>query len=321
VSVLSSMSDANAKQCLVLGADGFIGSHVCEALLGAGHRVRAFDISHSFDALGHLHSPRLERVHGDFLDRAAVREALDGAQWVFHLVSTTLPATSNKNRVFDVQSNLVAGVELLESAVEAGVEKLLFASSGGTVYGIPSRLPAREGDAEFPIVSYGVIKLAMEKYCRLFRHQYGLAAISLRLANPYGPRHHGLSQGAVSVFLKRLRAGEPITIWGDGRVVRDYIYIGDVTAAFLAAARYGGPHDLFNIGSGQGVSLNELVALLAEVCGRELTPLYTEARRFDVPAVVLDTGLAQRELAWRPHTGLREGVRRTWEALLRESMP
>jgi len=306
---------------VVLGADGFIGSHVCEALLGAGHRVCAFDISHNFDALAHLHGPGLERVHGDFLDRAAVRDVLNGAQWVFHLVSTTLPASSNKNMVFDVQSNLVAGVELLESCVEAGVEKLVFASSGGTVYGLPARLPACEGDPESPIVSYGVVKLAMEKYCRLFRHQFGLPSVCVRLANPYGPRHHGLSQGAVSVFLKRVRAGEPITIWGDGQVVRDYIYIDDVAEAFLAAATYSGPHGVFNVGSGRGVSLNELVALLADVCDRDLRPSYTEARSFDVPAVVLDTALAERELGWTPRTALREGVRRTWEALLLEPAP
>lgn len=314
------MTDHDPQLCLVLGADGFIGSHVCEALLAEGHRVRAFDLSNHFDALAHLHSPRLERVHGDFLDRMSVREALTGVGWVFHLVSTTLPASSNKNRIFDIQSNLVAGVELLESCVEAGVERVLFASSGGTVYGIPERIPAREGDAESPIVSYGVIKLAMEKYCRLFRQQYGLTAISLRVANPYGPRHHGLTQGAISVFLKRVRAGEPISIWGDGRVVRDYIYIADVAAAFLAAARYQGACDLFNIGTGVGIALNDLVGVLQEICGRELRPQYTGARRFDVPVIVLDADLARHELGWVAQTGLRDGVRQTWEALLREPL-
>ncbi len=315
------MTDRDPKHCLVVGADGFIGSHLCDALLAAGHRVRAFDISHHFEAIAHLNDERLERIQGDFLDRAAVRESLEGVHWVFHLVSTTLPASSNKNPVFDVQSNLVAGVELLESCVEAGVERLLFASSGGTVYGVPARLPVREGDPESPIVSYGVIKLALEKYCRLFHHEYGLRSISLRIANPYGPRHHGLSQGAISVFLKRARAGEAINIWGDGQVVRDYIYIDDVVAAFLAAAAYPGHCDLFNVGSGRGVSLNEVVTLVSEVCGRPLTPVYTAARPFDVPAIVLDTRLAGRELGWLPRTELREGIRRTWEELLREPRP
>jgi len=306
---------------VVLGADGFIGSHVCEALIDAGHRVRAFDVSHGFDALQHLDSPDLQRIHGDFLDRTAVREVLEGAEWVFHLVGTTLPATSNKNMVFDVQSNIVAGVELLESCVDAGAERLLFASSGGTVYGIPEHIPVREGNPESPIVSYGVTKLAVEKYCRLFRHQFGLRSVILRLANPYGPRHHGLSQGAISVFLKRIGAAEPITIWGDGSVIRDYVYVDDVAQAFLAAASYEGLHDLFNIGSGQGVSLNQLIALLAEVCGRELKPVFTAARGFDVPAVVLDSALARCELGWAPRIGLREGIERTWKALLEEAAP
>jgi len=240
------------KRCVVLGANGFIGNHLCRTLLAAGHQVVAFDIARDFGALGDVAGERLETVSGDFLDRATVRQALRGSDWVFHLVSTTLPASSNENMVFDVQSNVVASVELLEECRHQGVEKLVFASSGGTVYGVPESLPATEDTPTRPVVSYGISKLMIEKYCYLFRHQFGLNSICLRLANPFGPGHHGAAQGAISVFLKRLLQNQPITLWGDGGVVRDYLYIADAARAFLQAARYRGSRHVFNIGSGRG---------------------------------------------------------------------
>lgn len=303
------------KRCVVFGANGFIGSHLCEALLKAGHYVVAFDISRDFVSLQHLACEQLEMCTGDFLDRVEVRSALRGAHWVFHLVSTTLPATSNKNMVFDVQSNVVASIELLEECVQNGVEKAIFASSGGTVYGIPGTIPIREDAPHQPIVSYGNTKLIIEKYCYLFRYQFNLDTVCLRLANPYGPGHHGLLQGAIPVFLKRILADKPITIWGDGSVVRDYVYIKDVAQAFLRAAAYEGAHHIFNIGSGQGISLRELLILMEQVIGNKLDVIYEAARCFDVPEIVLDIGLAHTELDWSPRMELAEGIRLTWESL------
>lgn len=303
------------KHCVVLGANGFIGSHVCEALLKAGHSVVAFDISRDFVSLQHLASDRLERCTGDFLDRVNIRSVLRGAHWVFHLVSTTIPATSNQNMVFDVQTNVVASIELLEECLQNAVEKVVFASSGGTVYGIPEHIPVAEDARHQPIVSYGNTKLIIEKYCYLFRYQFNLNTLCLRLANPYGSGHHGLAQGVIPVFLKRILAGSPITIWGDGTIVRDYIYIKDVAKAFLRAAEYQGTESVFNIGSGQGSSLRDLLGLLEQVTGRSTQVIYEAPRRFDVPEIVLDIGRARTELDWSPQTALCDGIRRTWEAL------
>lgn len=301
---------------VVFGANGFIGSHVCAALLGAGHRVRAFDISRDFRSLEHLDSPLLETCTGDFLDRMAVKQALEGVDWVFHLVSTTIPSSSNNNMVFDVQSNVVASIELLEECVAGGVSRLIFASSGGTVYGCPATDPVSEDAPKQPIVSYGCTKLAIENYCQLFQHQTGLRTISLRLANPYGPGHHGMSQGAIPVFLKRIRSGKPVSVWGDGCVTRDYVYVDDLADAFLKAAVYEGKESVFNIGSGQGVSLLELIALLKTETGREVEVLHEAGRNYDVPRIVLDVSRARHELGWAATTPLQGGIRRTWQHLL-----
>jgi len=303
------------KRCVVLGANGFIGNHLCRTLLAAGHQVVAFDIARDFSGLQDVSGERLETLSGDFLDRATVRQALRGSDWVFHLVSTTLPASSNQNMLFDVQSNVVASVALLEECRDHGVEKLVFASSGGTVYGVPETLPVTEEAATGPVVSYGVTKLMIEKYCYLFRHQFGLNSICLRLANPFGPGHHGSAQGAISVFLRRLLQGQPIVIWGDGSVVRDYLYIGDTADAFLRAACYRGSRHVFNIGSGQGYSLNQVIARLEAVTGRAPEVIFEAARGFDVPRIVLDSRWAHTELEWQPVIDLDEGIRLTWEAL------
>lgn len=303
------------KRCLVLGANGFIGSHVCQALLDAGHYVIAFDISRDFAALKQLSSERLECWSGDFLNRTEVSTALKGAHWAFHLVSTTLPATSNKNMVFDVQSNVIASIELLEECVKNNVEKLVFASSGGTVYGNPAQTPVPENAPQQPLVSYGNTKLMIEKYCYLFAYQFNLKTVCLRLANPYGPGHHGMMQGAIPVFLKRTRDQQAITIWGDGSIIRDYVYAKDVARAFVKAADYAGPQQVFNIGSGTGMSLNDLIEKLKHITGKETPVIYEAARGFDVAEIVLDINLAAKELGWRPQTPLTEGIKLTWESL------
>ncbi len=301
------------KRCLVIGGNGFIGSHVCERLLRLGHEVVAFDVSRDFAALGDLRCDRLHTVTGDFLNRVEIKAALAGIDWVFHLATTTTPATSNRNMVFDVQSNVIASIELFEEAAAAGVEKVLFASSGGTVYGRPPVNPVPEDVHHDPLVSYGVTKLMIEKYGALFRSLHGLPVVALRLANPYGPRHRSATQGAIPIFIRRILAGEAIRIWGDGSIVRDYIYIDDVVDAFLRAAEYRGQADVFNIGTGRGVSLNALVDLLRRVSGRKVEVEYLPGRAFDVPEIVLDISRAVRELDWRPRVTLEQGLLRTWD--------
>jgi len=301
---------------LVLGGAGFFGSHIAEALAREGQRVRIFDRPH-VDRLERLRSdPRLEIFTGDFLNPQSLAPALRGVHTVFHLVSTTLPQNSNDNPMYDVETNVLGSMRLLMLCRDAGVRKLVFASSGGTVYGVPRTLPISESHPTDPICSYGIHKLAVEKYLQLARRLHGLEYCILRPANFYGPRQRlDVAQGAVGVFLDRALRGEAIDIWGDGSVVRDYLYAGDAAQAALSAARFEGEPRVFNLGSGRGTSLNDLVSEIGKVLGRKIEVRYGPGRKVDVPANVLDVSLARQHLGWSPSTPLAEGLRRTVEWL------
>lgn len=300
--------------CLVLGGAGFIGSHVAEALARQGERVKIFDRPH-VDRLLQLRRG-YEVFTGDFLDAHSLIPALRGTDVVFHLVSTTLPKSSNDNPVYDVESNVIGSLRLLELCREHGVRKIVYVSSGGTVYGLPRSLPVAEDHPTDPISSYGIHKLAVEKYLSLARRLYGLEYCVLRPANLYGPRQRlDIAQGAVGVFLDRALRDEPIQLWGDGSVVRDYLYVGDAVDAIVRAARFDGEPRIFNIGSGVGVSLNELIEEIGRLLGRPVKVERSEARLVDVPVNVLDCSLALRHLGWRATTPLAEGLRRTCDWL------
>lgn len=298
--------------CLVLGGRGFIGSHLVTHLLSEGYRVRCFDRPNVLPiGSSHLDNPSFELIEGDFTSDADIERALDSCKVCFHLISTTLPKSSNADPLFDVETNLMGTLRLLQHAVKSGLKKMVFVSSGGTVYGAPQSVPIKEEHPNDPISSYGITKLAIEKYLFLFHTLHGLEYNVLRLANPYGEgqRIHA-SQGAVAVFLGHAQAGEPIEIWGDGSVVRDYIYIGDVVAALMATLRYQGVQRVFNIGSGVGLSLNQVLDALERLLGRSVQRNYLAGRSFDVPASVLCINRARECLDWRPLVAFDEGLAR-----------
>jgi len=295
---------------LVLGGNGFIGTHLVDALLARGHFVRIYDRSPS-----RLRStPRnAQYVEGELGNYGLIREAVEGTEIVYHLVSTTLPKTSNDDPIYDVRSNLIDTLQLLEACVEGGVRKVIFGSSGGTVYGLPHTVPITEDHPTNPITSYGVVKLAIEKYMDLFWRLHGLRYTVLRISNPYGPYQNPAGQqGAIAVFLHHLLAGQPITIWGDGMVVRDYIYVSDLVDALVLAAEVETGRKVMNVGSGHGTSLNELIALMGEVTGERPEVDHLEGRALDVPANVLDIARAREELGWRPRITLDDGIACTW---------
>lgn len=302
----------NVMRCLVLGGRGFIGSHLVDALLVRGHTVRCFDRPH-VASLGdaHLSNSNFELYEGDMVSEADVTEALEGCEVCFHLVSTTLPKSSNADPVFDVESNVLGTVRLLTHAVKSGLRKVVFVSSGGTVYGVPTQLPISETHPTDPVCSYGISKLAIEKYLGLFKHLHGLDYTVLRLANPYGERQRThASQGAVAVFLGKVLRGDPVDIWGDGSVVRDYIHIADVVDALLVALERTTNEHVFNIGAGRGHSLNEVLDAIENVTGRVADRRYSPGRAFDVPASVLSIERAKQMLGWVPRVDFEQGLGR-----------
>lgn len=299
-------------KCLILGGGGFLGSHLCDALLHEDHAVRIFDRPNLRHFRIFRQDERVEWIEGDFLNADDVSRALADCDTVFHLVSTTLPRSSNENPTYDVDTNLTTTIRLLDAACMHGVKKIVFASSGGTVYGVPQNIPISEDHPTEPTCSYGICKLAIEKYLHLYQQLHNLDYCVLRMANPYGERQRiSAAQGAVSVFLHKALRGETIEIWGDGSVVRDYFHVSDATTAFLKAARYTGDTRIFNIGGGRGRSLNEILSTIEAILGRPVDRNYLPGRAFDVPINVLDISRARDALAWEPVTRFEDGVART----------
>ena len=304
---------------VIFGAGGFIGSAIADRLLVDGHSLRVFERPRVEPYRSFLPSEQVEWITGDLMSRHEVSEAIDGADVVVHLVSSTLPKSSNDDPIYDVQSNLVSTLQMLGEMVEKKVPKIIFISSGGTVYGAPIYLPIDERHPTDPHVSYGITKLAIEKYLFMYERMHGIKATVLRVANPFGERQRvETAQGAVGVFLNKALSGVPIDVWGDGSVTRDYIYVSDVAEAFARAISYTGPHSVFNISSGAGTSLNELIGLIEESIGKTVARNYLPGRAFDVPVSVLSTELAQRELGWTPSVSLRDGIARTAAWMARE---
>ena len=300
------------KRCLVLGGLGFIGSHLVDALLDRGYAVRCFDRPHvALLSAPHLTNPAFELYEGDFSSEADLANALESCDICYHLVSTTLPKSSNADPAFDVESNLLGTVRLLTHAVKSGLKKIIFVSSGGTVYGVPTQVPILETHSNDPVCSYGITKLAIEKYLGLFHELHGLDYTVLRLANPFGERQRThASQGAVAVFLGRVLRGEPVEIWGDGSVVRDYIHIADVVEALLISLEQTSGEHVFNVGAGRGKSLNEVLDTIEKVTGRVANRQYLPGRAFDVPVSVLSVERAKQVLGWVPKIDFEHGLRR-----------
>src|SRR5262245_40900483 len=299
-------------KCVLLGGAGFMGSHLAERLLNAGNAVRVFDADDRGLAGAVPWGRDVEWVRGNFLDAADVAAAVAGCEAVFHLVSTTLPQSSNQNPAGDVADNIIGTLHLLEACRREGGRKIVFASSGGTVYGMPRAVPVTEDHPTHPITSYGIGKLTIEKYLELYRVLHGIDYCALRISNPFGERQRVASgQGAVTTFLHRAHRGETIEIWGDGSVVRDYLYVGDVAEALARTVDYRGERRIINIGSGVGRDLNEIIAAVEKVIGSPVRKRHVLRRTFDVPANVLDIQLARAELGWQPTTPFEEGLRRT----------
>lgn len=293
---------------LVLGGSGFIGWHVVQALVGAGHQVRVYGRSTGQTRLRH---DRAEYLAGDLADTAALSQALLGCDAVYHLISTTVPATAERDPVGDVQGNLIGTLGLLAAMRQQGIGRLVYMSSGGTVYGIPQQVPIRETHPLAPIGSYGIVKTAIEGFiAREIRH--GLVPVVLRTANAYGPQQSTIGVlGFINTLLHCLSLGKPFELMGDGSVIRDFLHVRDLARLCLQALTAERPVTV-NAGSGRGHSLREVIDLAAEITGQRPELVLRPARGIDAPVSVLDIRLAGETFGWSPRIGLREGLTDTW---------
>ncbi len=302
-----------SKSCIIFGGAGFIGSHIADDLLSHKLNVTVFDkLYASRKNVAHI-IDKIKFLEGDFNNKIDIGDALRGHDYAVHLVSSTLPADSNLNPVYDVESNLVSTLHFLESCVINSISKVIFISSGGTVYGIPKSIPINENHPTQPTCSYGITKLAIEKYLGLYKELKGLDYSILRFSNPFGERQNlHLPQGLIVHLLYKIKNNNPIEIWGDGKVIRDYFYIKDGIKSVYKAIKYNGKIPMFNISSGKGMSINQILDKFRKILKLDFEIKYLPARKFDVPVNILDNRLARKILNWKPETSIEDSLKKTW---------
>jgi UDP-glucose 4-epimerase len=298
-------------RAIVTGGAGFIGSHVCDALLARGDEVHVVD---DLSSGSREHVPDGASLHeldirGDGLGDLM---AAGPTEVVFHLAAQADVGTSVERPAFDADVNVVGTIQVLEAARDVGALVVL-ASTGGAIYGECER-PAREDDERRPVSPYATSKLAAEEYLKTWNRLHGTSHVACRLANVYGPRQRpSLEGGVVAIFLHRMRAGEEVDIFGDGNQTRDFVYVGDVVEALLAASS-ASEAGVFNVGSGVETSVGDLYALCAHVAGVDVPPRFVPERPGDLRRSVLDPSRAGTELGWRAATTLADGVAKTWSS-------
>lgn len=301
---------------LVTGGAGFIGSNLVDRLLAEGHSVDVVD-DLSTGSLANLADARSQSAHGLTFHQLDIRsgELVElmvhrRPDVVFHLAAQADVRVSVSRPVFDAEVNVLGTLRVLEGARAAGTGRVVFAASGGTLYGEPdpSELPVTETHEQRPLSPYGVAKKAGIDYLVAYRQLHSLEFCALALANVYGPRQdpHG-EAGVVAIFAERLQRGEPVTIFGDGGQTRDFVYVDDVVDAFVRAAVKGGGL-LLNVGTGKPVSVNELAAVMSERVGSALPPEHAAARPGELRHSCLDPARAAIHLGWRPWTELADGI-------------
>lgn len=302
---------------LVTGGAGFIGSHVCERLLGEGHSVWAFDDLNDFYApelkrcnlrdLQGLPKP-LEFIQGDLTDRAALEELFASVKFdqVIHLAARAGVRPSLEDPALYQRVNVEGTVNLLEAARHHGVKKLIVASSS-SVYGINSKVPFSESDPIFSAISpYAASKLACEALGHVYHHVYGFDIVMLRFFTVYGPRQR--PDLAIYKFAKLIGAGQPIPVFGDGSTARDYTYISDTLEGIIACTRKEFGYEIYNLGESQTVKLNRLIELLENALGRKALIKRLPPQPGDVPLTCADITKAREQLGYRPQISIEQGI-------------
>jgi UDP-glucose 4-epimerase len=298
------------KRILVTGGAGFIASHVADQLVAAGHDVAVVD---NLSMGKREHVPAAAQFYPYDIKSPETVELIRGwrPQVIVHHAAQMSVQASVQDPIFDARENILGSLNLLQAAAEAKVAKVIFASTGGAIYGDDAPLPARETDRARPEAPYGIAKLAVEHYLHFFQRQHGIIPIALRYANVYGPRQNGMGEaGVVAIFIEKFLAGQQPRINGDGLQTRDFVFVGDIVAANLLALTYP-QAGTFNIGTGKETDILTVYLRLQEFMGSPLGPVHGPAKPGEQRRSVLDSTLAQSELGWQPRVSVSEGLERT----------
>ena len=299
------------KTVLIIGGYGFLGTNILKYI--------ADNLGEQYDAIvidrfpenrdGLILNCVKKSYSGDFSDSAFIDRVFseNKVDLVIHSLSTTIPALSFNAR-YDVETNLIPTLELLNCMVRHGVKEIVYISSGGAIYGESRGMPHKETDDVFPISSYGVVKLAIEKYLMQYMRQYGIKPLILRLSNPFGPYHYSTQQGICNVAIDTALAGRPFTVWGEGTTRKDYIYVSDflkILFMLVEKAAYG---EVFNIGSGHLSSVNEILRIVKKHIP-DFVWSYSDSMQNDVSQFQLDTSKLKRFIGDYEFIGIEEGIR------------
>lgn len=297
---------------LILGGTGFIGSNLLERLDGSDHKIKVLLRNHNKDIKPYSN---VEYFYSEYSKIEEVPNLFDNVELVINLITTTHPTSSNNDMVYDINSNLINAVKLLDLMKHHKINKSIFISSGGSVYGNTLKQFVTEEDPLNPISSYSIVKVAIESYLKLYHHLYGIQYTILRASNPYGKRQSKIGvQGIIATIFDRILNNEPLEIWGDGSVIRDYIYIDDLIDSIEASIEQN-ICGTYNIGSGVGFSILEIIETIEEITKKKCNIKFYPARKFDVKRVVLDTNKFKDVSGWVPKTSLKNGCKKYFEFL------
>jgi len=305
------------KICCIIGGTGFIGSEVVRQL--ASKDIELVVIGRNNKPTRPL-PDNVKYYQGDYGDKYFLEGVLSNVDEVIHLAYSTVPKTSFEDPVNDISTNLPATVKLLETALKFNISKLLLVSSGGTIYGKAGKLPIAEDHQFNPISPYGITKLVTEKYAMMYREMYGLPVVCVRPGNAYGEGQFPFKgQGFIATAIASILQNKEVAIFGEGGTIRDYIHVQDVAGGILAAFEKGIPGNCYNISSGVGRSNMDILNALrpyAEKMGLKINIKSCHARKFDVPANILDSTKITLQTGWKPVVSFEKGLERTWNWIL-----
>lgn len=299
---------------IILGAAGFIGTNlVINLVKSIGNKITLVDKNEEyFSDIKKLNLPDIEIKCTSLKYDDSFDKLLSGQDILYHLVSTTVPITSNQHISQELQANVIFSANLFEACIRCGVKKVVFISSGGAIYGKKGNCPLKEDMLTYPLSSYGIQKLTIEKLLYLYNYIYGLDYRIIRLANPYGPyqRPDGIL-GAVTTFTYKALKNEEITVYGDGSVVRDFIYIDDAIRAILNIVDGTDGHHIFNLGCGYGTSIKKVLDTIQKILNHDIKIIYKEGRKVDVPMNYLDISKYEKYYGKLNPLSLENGIRKT----------
>ena len=301
---------------LVIGGNGFIGSHLIDYLVENNHSVRVFDHGHE---KFRSPNPKIDYRIGEIGDVAYLYEAMLNIDVVFHLASGSVPSSSNLDIEIDITKNVFPTISILNNMVKLRIKKIIYFSSGGAVYGEVNDLPIKESNALNPISSYGITKLTIESYIKLYSRNHSIEYLIIRPSNPYGPRQgHFLAQGVISTFLRKINKNDSLTIYGDGENKKDYIFVEDLVKyvySLFSKSKTG----IYNVGSGNGVSINDIIGIIQEITQENCKIEFVESKNYDVKDFALDISKVKNETEKDYNTDIKKGIEKTWNWLKSES--